>query len=199
MAEILETCCGSKDKLIKATFELLVAKGYQATGINEILNQAGVTKSNFYYHFKSKEELCLRTLDYIEQYFFENVVNKTLLNTILTPKERLQSYLECSISRMRDTCCAKGCPFINLGTETSDFYPGFQEKLSRINTRHMHAIEDCVEQGMASGDFREGLDPAALAAFVLAEINGSMVLCKVFKSIDVLESNVTSLMTLVSR
>jgi len=199
MAEKSETCCGSKEKLIKATFDLLMSKGYESTGINEILTNSGVTKSNFYYHFESKEELCLRTLDYIEQYFFENVVNKTLLNSILTPGERLKQYLEFSLKRMESTCCEKGCPFINLGNETSDFYPAFQEKLSRINNRHLQAIESCLEAGVASGDFRESLDPKATALFILAEMNGSMILCKVFKSLEVLRTNVDSLMKMVSR
>ncbi len=198
MEESLETCCGSKEKLIKATFDLIGSKGFESTGISEILETAGVTKSNFYYHFKSKEELCLTVLDHMENYFFENVINKSLLNVILSPKERLKSYFDFSVERMTCTCCKQGCPFINLGNETSDFYPAFREKIARVNTRHLQAIETCIQDGVKTGNFRDDLEPQTIAKFILAEVNGSVMLSKVFKSTNVLTENIESLTTLIS-
>ena len=163
MAEILETCCGSKEKLIRATVSLITSKGFESTGINEILKNAGVTKSNFYYHFKSKEELCLTVLNYMENYFFENMVNPSLLNVTLTPKDRLKKYLDSTVERMKSSCCNCGCPFVNLGNETSDFYPAFREKISQVNTRHLQALERCIHDGVKSGDFRQDLDPGGIA------------------------------------
>ena len=197
MAEILENCCGSKEKLIKATFGLIASKGFENTGINEILENAGVTKSNFYYHFKSKEELCLTVLDHMENYFFENMVNISLLNLTLAPKERLKKDLDLSVEKMARNCCNCGCPFVNLGNETSDFYPAFREKISQVNTRHLQAIERCIHDGIQVHDFRQNLDPAAMARFILAEVNGSVVLAKVFKSTDVLNENNQSLLELI--
>ena len=37
--------------------------GYQGTGLEDILSSSGVCKSNFYYHFKSKEELGLKVIE----------------------------------------------------------------------------------------------------------------------------------------
>ena len=198
-AETIESCCGSgsKEKLIKATFELIAAKGFESTGINEILENSGVTKSNFYYHFKSKEELCLTVLDHMENYLFENIINRTLLNMTLKPKERMKQYLEESVERMTCNCCKQGCPFINLGNETSDFYPAFREKISRVNTRYLQAIETCIHDGVQAGQFRSNPNAMAMAKFVLAEVNGSIILSKVFKSTDVLTENIESLMTMI--
>lgn len=198
MSEAVESCCGSKEKLIKATCDLIASKGFESTGINEILESAGVTKSNFYYHYKSKEELCLTALDHMENYFFENVINKTLLNVILSPKERLQNYFSFTIEQMTCACCERGCPFINLGNETSDFYPAFREKISRVNNRHLQAIETCLQDGINAGEFRSTLDPKTMAKFVLAEVNGSIILSKVFKSTDILNDNIASLMSVIT-
>ena len=197
MTEILENCCGSKEKLIKATYGLIASKGFESTGISEILEKAGVTKSNFYYHFKSKEELCLTVLDHMENYFFENMVNPSLLNVTLAPKERLRKYLDSTVARMATNCCNCGCPFVNLGNETSDFYPAFRNKISQVNTRHLQAIQRCIHDGVQSGDFRQNLDPAAMAKFILAEVNGSVVLAKIFKTTDVLNENNESLLAIL--
>ena len=199
MKNTTQICCGhgSKGKLVKAAFELLASKGFESTGINEILENAGVTKSNFYYHFKSKEELCLTTLDYMENYFFENVVNKTLLDMTLKPQERLRRYFDFTLERMTCDCCKKGCPFVNLGNETSDFYPSFREKIARVNSRHLQAIETCIVDGLNAGDFHNGLDAASMAKLILATVNGSVILSKVFKKIDVLNENITALMAIL--
>ena len=134
----------------------------------------------------------------MENYFFENVINKTLLNMILPPKIRLQKYFDFSIDNMTCTCCKRGCPFINLGNETSDFYPAFREKISRVNNRHLQAIETCIQDGIHAGEFLSHLNPSAMAKFILAEVNGSIILSKVFKSTDILKENIDSLMNVVS-
>ena len=48
-----------------------------------------------------------------------------------------------------------------------------------------------------SGDFRQTLDPAAMAKFILAEVNGSVVLAKIFKTTDVLNENNESLLVML--
>ena len=53
----------SKERLLASARELIHENGFQQTSVDEILKKSGVTKSNFYYHFKSKEELGLIILE----------------------------------------------------------------------------------------------------------------------------------------
>jgi TetR/AcrR family transcriptional repressor of nem operon len=50
---------GNREKLLEAATAILGRNGYQATSVDEILEAARVAPSNFYYHFKSKEELAI--------------------------------------------------------------------------------------------------------------------------------------------
>ncbi len=67
MTSTVDTTAGSRQKLLDATVELMSSRGFEAMGINSILEAAGVSKSNFYYHFKSKEDLCLAARDAMQE------------------------------------------------------------------------------------------------------------------------------------
>src|ERR1700692_4007052 len=51
----------SKTKLLNAALNVIRAKGYAATTVDDICEAAGVTKGAFFHHFKSKEELAVET------------------------------------------------------------------------------------------------------------------------------------------
>src|SRR5258707_15751056 len=100
----------SKEKLIGATIQLMSARGFESMGINSILEAADVSKSNFYYHFKSKEELCLAALDVMSNYFFANFIDPILLDAKASPKKRLHRLLDFFKQKMSESACSCGCP-----------------------------------------------------------------------------------------
>lgn len=55
---------GSREKMIQAACMLFQAKGFHATGLNEILEKSGAPKGSLYYHFPNgKEELALAAVE----------------------------------------------------------------------------------------------------------------------------------------
>lgn len=194
----LDSNLGSKSKLIDAAIELLSTKGFHSSGINEILELAKVTKSNFYYHFKSKEELCLEAFDVLAQGFIQKVLRLTILNSELTPLARFEHFFQQMIQILEVNFCQKGCPFVNLATETSDFYPAFRKKTDHFFHQYQQALESCYREGVECGEFREDLSPKQIAFFILSSINGSLVLVKTLKNTEVLKQNVEVLFTLIA-
>ncbi|MBN4068998.1 TetR/AcrR family transcriptional regulator, partial [Desulfotalea psychrophila] len=49
----------TQDHVLKTTRAILMANGFHNTTINDIIKATGVKKGNLYYHFSSKEEICL--------------------------------------------------------------------------------------------------------------------------------------------
>src|SRR6516164_7584070 len=47
----------TKQKLLDAAEELMLAKGYTATSVDEICTAAGLTKGSFFHYFEGKEHL----------------------------------------------------------------------------------------------------------------------------------------------
>src|SRR5690606_7149891 len=52
----------ARDKLIHAAIDLCYHHGFNAVGLDHILTTVGVTKTTFYKHFESKEDLILEAV-----------------------------------------------------------------------------------------------------------------------------------------
>ena len=53
----------TKAHILDAALDCFSERGYDATGVAEICQRAGVSKGAFYYHFASKQALFLTLLD----------------------------------------------------------------------------------------------------------------------------------------
>ncbi|MEP1093791.1 MAG: TetR/AcrR family transcriptional regulator [Cyclobacteriaceae bacterium] len=62
-----------RDKIVSTATELFQSQGYNSTGINQIIDDAGIAKGSFYYNFKSKEELCVTFLSTRHEYWMEKI------------------------------------------------------------------------------------------------------------------------------
>lgn len=62
-----------KQTIIETASRLFYQQGYNLTGINEIIREAGIAKATLYSHFKSKDDICLAYLDYKNDIFTEQI------------------------------------------------------------------------------------------------------------------------------
>ena len=178
----------SKEKIIESALELFHARGFQSTSVDDILKTTGVTKSNFYYHFRSKEELGLLVLD-IRIREYENLFLKKILSEKETsPKMRLRHYYREQISYYRKLNYKKGCPFGNLALEMSDINENFRLKLSSFFNQWQKALEKCIKEGMKQKEFRDDISPKSISQLILSQIEGSILLMKTQGSVNPLSS-----------
>jgi len=52
-----------RNKILNAGLEVFYEHGFHGSGVQDVVDQAGVPKGSFYNHFKSKEALGLEVLD----------------------------------------------------------------------------------------------------------------------------------------
>jgi len=53
----------TRDRIMDVAEASVLAKGFAATSIDEILFEAGITKSGFFYHFRDKNDLALALIE----------------------------------------------------------------------------------------------------------------------------------------
>lgn len=63
MAETAEGKVGARERLLDAAEASVLAKGFAATSIDELLAETGLSKSGFFYHFKDKGALAKAILE----------------------------------------------------------------------------------------------------------------------------------------
>jgi AcrR family transcriptional regulator len=62
-----------KDHIIETASHLFYQNGYNLTGINEIIKEAGIAKATLYNHFKSKEDICVAYLQHKNNFFINDI------------------------------------------------------------------------------------------------------------------------------
>jgi AcrR family transcriptional regulator len=90
-----------KEKIIiESAIKLFATKGFGSTSIQEIANEAGISKGAFYLHFKSKESLLLATL----KYYFTRIQlqMKEIDSEPLAPREKFIKQMQFQLSSIKD-------------------------------------------------------------------------------------------------
>ncbi|MGH7305509.1 MAG: TetR/AcrR family transcriptional regulator, partial [Candidatus Rokuibacteriota bacterium] len=64
----------TREAILEAASRLIHVHGYNHTSLDDVLRESGVGKGNFYYHFKSKEDLGYAILDQIIGSFLERTL-----------------------------------------------------------------------------------------------------------------------------
>jgi len=175
-------------KLIKAGVEIMHLKGYNNTGIKEILDKAGVPKGSFYNFFKSKEDFGLQVIDYFTGFFFEVFV-QFLYDTSKPPLERIRLLLDWFMEYFKSTDYTLGCLVGNFAQELGDINPVFREKLKSILDAMVQQFAAVLGQARDSGSLPETLDVNEAAQFMVSSWEGAVTLMKVMRSTEPLETH----------
>ncbi|MCK9376162.1 MAG: TetR/AcrR family transcriptional regulator [Syntrophobacterales bacterium] len=107
----------ARQRIIQTALDLFYRQGYLATGINQVIAEAGVSKNTFYYYFPSKEDLCVAYL--IARHKVWMGWLKEAIEPYQAPYDRLMSvftFLESWLTR----CNFRGCAFLNIASEVPD-------------------------------------------------------------------------------
>lgn len=81
----------ARERLLAAALRLFVERGYAATSVREIVEEAGVSKPVLYYYFRNKEGLYLEIMNSIGQLFDRQL--EALHTTVGTVRQRLLALL----------------------------------------------------------------------------------------------------------
>ena len=187
----------AKRKLVQTAAKIIHTKGFNNTSVQDILDDAGVCRSNFYYHFDSKEQLGFEMFGRMMRGWYGLVVEPSLDNLDLTPAERADKMLDGVLMIGTSPEGEMGCPFGNLAQEMSYIHEPFRQALSEFFGSVASRLEECFEEGKRTGDFDENLQSRQLAEFAVAQIQGSFLLRKTHKDPEVMRSNIEMLRQIV--
>src|SRR5438067_11212578 len=88
----------TREAIIEAATRLMHVGGYQNTSLDDVLRESGVGKGNFYYHFRSKEDLGFAILDQLVNRFVE----RTLEPCFSDPEAARLEQIRCFLDRVLD-------------------------------------------------------------------------------------------------
>ena len=106
------------ERIVDTATILFSSNGYYATGINLIIAQSGITKSTFYRHFPSKDDLVIAVLKKIHLEFIEEMQDHVTQNTSKNENQVLLTFDYLKLWFEKNSFF--GCPFVSAANEYSN-------------------------------------------------------------------------------
>jgi AcrR family transcriptional regulator len=176
----------TREHILARAAALVRARGFGATSVGDILMEAGVPKGCFYHHFDSKDalghEILARWVGELEGHLLDYLTRADGP----PPLERIAAALDGFVTEQEHADCRGGSAFGNLATELSDEHEAFRAPLAAAYARLGGAFALQLEKARASGELSADADPAALAEFLVAAIEGGILLTRVQRDASVL-------------
>lgn len=176
------TSC-AKENLISSAIELIGTRSYNAVGVQELCEHAGVKKGSFYHFFPSKRDLTLEALDRIWGNFKAETLDP-IFNSGIPTRDKFETLLaksyEYQLSRKDCTGWMTGCGFGNLALELSTQDEEIRKKIEEVFCEWTKYLERAIVLAMEEGVLPTDTDPPATAQAMVAFIEGVYLLGKTF-------------------
>ena len=183
----MTTKTNTREEIVRKGAQLIHARGYRATGIQQILDAVGIPKGSFYFYFKSKDDFGSAVIDYFTLTIGE-LFTGYLQDQRKAPLERLNNLLGYYESAFKKSGATLGCPIGNLSLEVADANEDLRKRLQAAVEGFIAQIESCLFEAKACRQLPSGIDTADSARLIFHGLEGAILHMKVAKSIEPLKA-----------
>jgi TetR/AcrR family transcriptional repressor of nem operon len=171
--------------ILDAAARLISEHGFAHTSVEDVIREADLSgKSHFYHYFKSKEALGYEVLDRQFGRFAERGL-AILREPMIDPLDRLTLFIDTLVALQREREARNGSPFGNLAGELADSHEGFRQRLDAVFERWSQQLQSLLWE--LRDQLREDVDAARLARFIIAALEGGMLMTRVKRDVAVME------------
>lgn len=172
----------TRERIEDAAQSLILAQGFAATSIDQIIARVGLTKGAFFHHFKSKHELA-RAL--VERYAHSDV---QILRTSLARAEKLSNdplqqlliFVGLVVELLEDADATTGCLFASFIYESGQFEQQVLSSLQQAILEWRLVIADKLQRAMQQHSVRVPVEVDSLADLFTSIIEGGYVMARTF-------------------
>jgi TetR/AcrR family transcriptional repressor of nem operon len=162
-----------RERLLDAATASIRRRGFAASGIDDLCEQAGVTKGAFFHHFPSKEALGIAVAERWGE------IGKALANEVAggTARERVLAYID-----LREALIVGGtdeftCLAGTLAQEVHQTHPRLRDAAANAIEVTAASIEHVVTAALHDAG-RGDISPASLALYIQTVLQGAFVVAK---------------------
>ena len=188
----------TKTLLIKTGIQIIIRKGFNATGVQEILNAADVPKGSFYFYFNSKDAFGLEIIDHYAQYYIREIDIK-LQNKCFPPITRLRNFFSAFSKKFEEDNFSGGNLLGNLIQEMGDINETFRKKLRNIYSIIINKFIECLKEAQIKSSLSKSLDVKETVEFIVSAWEGALMRAKLHKSIKPIRQFDTFIFTLLGK
>jgi len=156
-----------KEQIMNAALSVVVAKGYDQSRMDDIVEKSQLSKGAIYWYYKSKEEVYLSLVDYWFVQYSSGVVDT--LKQQESASDQLKALFDFFIEQFdkNPTTFKLLVEFWRL----AGLNPDFNAKLQQIYSDFLEYIIEIIKVGVANGEFKN-VEPRITALSILINIEG---------------------------
>jgi AcrR family transcriptional regulator len=180
----------TRDRLIESARYLFWERGFAGTTMADLLAHADVNSGSFYHFFESKEALLRAVLDGYLHALRPMVVNPAFAQAD-EPLGRIFAILAGYRERILQTDCKYGCPLGRLALEIDPENRPAHQLIADNFKGWIGAVRECVDR--MKGRLPKNTDAEALSTYVLAVMEGGVMLSRSYGSVEPFDQAVKQL------
>jgi AcrR family transcriptional regulator len=174
-------------RIIRSAADLFHKQGARATSPDEIIEASRTGKGQFYHYFKNKEALIHEVL---QTYLEEIKEGASRVNYEINSWKDLEMWFGAQIELQKSYEMTRGCPFGTLGNEVTDNDELIRQDLSLIFEVIKNKLARFFVKEKARGNLTKRADAEVMADFCIASMQGAMLMGKVKRSSQTVETTV---------
>jgi TetR/AcrR family transcriptional regulator, transcriptional repressor for nem operon len=167
-----------KSKLLSAALKLVRTQGFEATTVDALCREAGVTKGAFFHYFASKEAISVAAAEYWNAWL-DDLFASAPYNKLEDPLDRLLGYIDFRIHLINGANLAeRTCLLGTLVQEIFITYPAIREACREGIALHARKVQSLVEQAKGVRAPHATWTAESVAMHTQAVIQGAFILAK---------------------
>ncbi len=171
----------TRNALLRAGVQVMSERGWDAAGLQRVLDVCDVPKGSFYHYFASKEDFGLAVIDAYDVYIHRRLAGSLDVDA-LDVFGRVQGVVDAGKRAMHKTAYTHGCLVGNLGQELAAINPVLRDKLQEVMLRWEARMAACLQRGIKEGTLPATLDTRAAAELFWIGWEGAVLRAKLARS-----------------
>ena len=167
----------SRQQIIEKAAPVFNIHGFAGASMQMIIEATGYQKGGIYRHFESKKHLAQAVFQYnfsqLKQAYMDGVAETS------KARDKLLKLLNNFLQAIANPAVKGGCPMLNLATEVDDTDADMRLMVSDALTELSMTLAEIMQKGIGNGEFKEGIVPQKEANFMIALLEGSIMMAKV--------------------
>jgi TetR/AcrR family transcriptional repressor of nem operon len=177
----------TRSAILNAAFLEFYRNGFQGGSLNQIVENAGTTKGALFHHFpKGKQELGYAVVDEI----IGPILQQRWLAPLADSKDPIADLKRAFRQYVKEDIDAghyvQGCPLNNLAQEMSPLDEGFRKRIDKLYSLWRKTYADAFRAGIKAGKVSKSVEPASVAALVVASQMGIWGTGKSSRSVELM-------------
>jgi AcrR family transcriptional regulator len=180
----------TREKIVNSAMTLFWERGYEATGISEIVERAGVRSGSLYHFFENKEHVLVAVLEAYQSALIPHIFDAPFRRE-RDPLERIFAVLGDYRKRLLTTGFKYRCPIGSLALEVGPV----SERARVLIDANFAAWRDAIAAQLSRLPLRKGTDVASLATFILTVMEGGVMQAAAHRSARPFDQSIAHLRT----